>query len=418
MYIVIMFIDQAKIFIRAGKGGNGCFSFRREKFVPLGGPDGGNGGKGGDIYLEAGQKMRTLQDFHFHPHYRADNGENGRTSDKYGKGGEDLTLRLPLGTMVYKNGELLADLVEPGEKILIARGGRGGRGNAAFKTARNTAPRFAEKGEPGEELTLQLELKLLADAGIVGYPNAGKSTLLSRVSAAHPKIADYPFTTLSPNLGVVTYQDKNFVLADIPGLIEGAHEGKGLGDEFLRHIERTRLLIHLIDVFGFQGKDAYVSYLAVNRELKAHSKNLGKKKQIIVLNKIDAADAEQLKQFKQRMKKRKFFLISGVSGEGIQKLLQEIVRQLEKIPFPDKREIAVKYVAQPSFRISREDNVFVVTGHKIEDLVAMTNFEQPEGLARLQNIFKKIGLDEALAKAGAENGDIVRVGGQELAFQD
>ena len=272
-----MFIDKAKIFITAGRGGNGCISFRREKFVPLGGPDGGNGGKGGDIYIETDTKKSTLLDLSYRPKFFAENGSRGESANKYGKYGKDLVIKVPLGTLIYKNKELFADLKEEGQKVLVAKGGRGGRGNSAFKTQKHTVPRIAEKGEPGEEAEIELELRLIADVGLVGFPNAGKSTFLSVISSARPKIADYPFTTLEPNLGVVSLNDKQIVIADIPGIIEGASFGKGLGLEFLRHIKRTKVLLYMIDVSGFDGRDPYEVYKTLNKELKQYSKFLSKK---------------------------------------------------------------------------------------------------------------------------------------------
>lgn len=286
-----MFIDKAKIFITAGRGGDGCISFRREKYVPFGGPNGGNGGKGGDIYIETDNKKITLLDLSYKPKFHAEDGCRGENSDKFGRYGEDLIIKVPVGTIVYKNGEVFADLKEIGKKILVAKGGRGGRGNASFKTHNNTVPRIAEKGEPGEVAEIDLELRLIADVGLVGFPNAGKSTFLSVVSSARPKIADYPFTTLEPNLGVVTIDDKQFVIADIPGIIEGAHLGKGLGLEFLRHIKRTKVLIYLIDVSGFDGTDPYKTYKILSNELKKYSKYMSKKHMVIALNKTDIDSA-------------------------------------------------------------------------------------------------------------------------------
>jgi GTP-binding protein len=326
-----MFIDQAKIFVQAGNGGNGCVSFRREKFVPRGGPDGGDGGKGGDIILVASSSIKTLLDFYRHPHYKAHNGEHGSGNNRSGKSGSDLILSVPCGTFVYKEGKLICDLVDEGQSVIVARGGRGGRGNAKLRSRSQPVPHFAEKGEPGESATLRLELKLIARVGIVGYPNAGKSTLLSVISNARPKIADYPFTTLVPNLGVVRFgEGESFVVADIPGLIADAHKGKGLGIQFLRHIERTEVLVHLVDIHGYEGMTPFENYIAINQELKAYHPHLLKKPQIVVANKMDIPSAEtKLQTFRSQIRK-KVYPISAITGEGIKELLNVMRRRLKK----------------------------------------------------------------------------------------
>lgn len=418
-----MFIDKANIFLTAGRGGDGCSSFRREAGVPLGGPNGGNGGKGGDIYFEADPHKTTLLDLSYRPKFRAEDGNKGQTSDKYGRYGEDLTIKIPLGTLIFKNGELFADLKTAGERVLVAKGGRGGRGNAAFKTGRNTAPRIAEKGEPGETATIDLELRLIADVGFVGLPNAGKSTLLAQISAAKPKIADYPFTTLSPNLGVVDYQGRHFVAADIPGIIEGAHEGKGLGLEFLRHIRRTKVLIHLIDVSGFDGSNPYENYKIINNELKKYSKYLSKKHIIIVLNKTDLPDSEKhIKALKKHLKTKKFITISAATGDNVNKLLAETVKMLDKpLNFKVEEEIEVvpvkKYIYEPEFKVHKKDGVFVVTGKKVETLTEMTRFSEDDSLRRYQNILKKMGLEDELERMGCKPGDLVKIGGLEFEYE-
>lgn len=326
-----MFIDQAKIFMQAGNGGNGCVSFRREKFIPRGGPDGGDGGKGGNILLVASSSIKTLLDFSRQPHYRAQKGTHGSGNNRFGKAGADLILKVPCGTLVYKGEEVIGDLVDEGQSVVVARGGRGGRGNAKFKSRRERVPRFAEEGEAGESPTLKLELKLIAQVGLLGYPNAGKSTLLSVISSARPKIADYPFTTLAPNLGVVRLgEDESFIVADIPGLIADAHKGKGLGDQFLRHIERTEVLVHLVDIQGYAGASPFHNYIATNKELKAFNPKLLKKPQIVVVNKMDIPSAStNLKKFRSRIKK-KVYPISALTREGIKELLQAIRRRLKK----------------------------------------------------------------------------------------
>ncbi|MBN1621234.1 MAG: GTPase ObgE [Endomicrobiales bacterium] len=424
-----MFVDKVRIYITAGRGGDGCISFRREKFIPLGGPDGGNGGKGGDVYLEADPHLKSLLDFSYKPHYKAQSGSAGRGSDKYGRGALDLIIKVPLGTMVYDKNRFVADLKEQGQKILIAKGGRGGRGNASYKTSRNTAPRISEKGEPGQEVTLDLELKLIADVGLVGFPNAGKSTFLSRVTAARPKIADYPFTTLSPNLGVARFKDTSFVIADIPGIIEGAHEGKGLGDEFLRHIQRTRVLIHIVDLFEYDGRPAYKNYLAINRELSEYSKSLlnplmrglklDKKPMLIAANKMDLTDADKkLKEFKKNLKRKKVFPISCITGKGIKELLTETFKMLEKTPVHEiADEPRKQYIYKPDFVINKKQDVFIITGDKIERIAEMTNFEQQESLMHFQTVLKDMGIDKALKDKGIEIGNTVKIGKQEFTYE-
>ncbi|MDR2644598.1 MAG: GTPase ObgE [Endomicrobium sp.] len=419
-----MFIDKVNIFLTAGRGGDGCISFRREKYVPYGGPNGGNGGKGGDIYFKGDPHKTTLLDLSYRPKFKAEDGHKGLPSDKFGKYGDDLIIKVPLGTLIFKNGELFADIKNDGEKVLIVKGGRGGRGNASFKTGKHPAPRIAEKGEPGESAEVNLELRLIADVGFVGLPNAGKSTLLSQISAARPKIADYPFTTLAPNLGVVDYNGKTFVAADIPGLIEGAHEGKGLGFEFLRHIRRTKVLLHIIDVSGFDGKDPYENYKMINNELKQYSKYLVKKHVMIVLNKVDLPEsAANIKKFKKHIKTKQLFEISAATGEGVQILVKEMVKMVEKsLVFNPEEEIETvpvkKYIYEPEFKIHVDkDGVFVVTGAKVEILTEMTKFSEDEALRRYQNILKKMGLEIELENMGAKPGDTVRIGNFEFIFE-
>ncbi len=417
-----MFIDKAKIFITAGRGGDGCISFRREKYVALGGPDGGNGGKGGDIFIVADTKKATLLDLSYRPKFFADNGNKGEGSNKYGKYGKDLIIEVPVGTLIYKNGDLFADLKEHGQKVLVAKGGRGGRGNSAFKTQRHTVPRIAEKGEPGETAEIDLELRLIADVGLVGFPNAGKSTFLSVVSSARPKIADYPFTTLEPNLGVVSLNDKQIVIADIPGIIEGASSGKGLGLEFLRHIKRTKVLLYMIDVSGFDGRDPYETYKILNDELKKYSKYLSKKYMLIALNKTDSGEQalENVKAFKKKVKNKKIFAVSNMTKDGIDTLLSEIVK-LTELPAKEEEFESIpvkKYIYEPDFKIGIDDDgVFVVTGKKVETLAEMTKFNEEEALRRFQNILKKMGVELALEEKGCKVGDTVRINDIEFTFE-
>lgn len=325
-----MFIDKAKIYVKAGDGGNGCVAFHREKFVPMGGPSGGNGGKGGDVIIVADSKLQTLMDFKYKRHYKAEKGQNGQGGNKTGKDGKDLYIKVPVGTVVKdaQTGEILADLVEEGQSVIVAKGGKGGKGNAAFKTATNQAPTNAEPGEKGEERWIELELKLIADVGIIGFPNAGKSTLISVLSKARPKIADYPFTTLTPVLGVIEFDIGDYlILADIPGLIEGASKGAGLGHEFLRHIERTKYLIHLIDVSDFRERDPIEAFKIINKELKEYSPKLLEKPQIVVANKIDAlSDKSLIDKLKDYFTKEgyKFFAVSLITKEGLDELINEL----------------------------------------------------------------------------------------------
>jgi GTP-binding protein len=336
------FLDEAKVYIRSGDGGNGCVSFRREKFIEFGGPNGGDGGKGGDVIAQAVEGLNTLIDYRYQQHFKAKNGRAGMGKDRHGAKGDDAVLKVPVGTQIYEeDGEtLIADLTEVGQRIVIARGGNGGFGNTHFKTSTNRAPRHANPGQPGEEMTIRLRLKLIADAGIVGLPNAGKSTLLAAVSAARPKIADYPFTTLHPQLGVVEIDGREFVLADIPGLIEGAHEGAGLGDRFLGHVERCRVLLHLVDGTGEHAGEAYKT---VRAELEAYGEGLAGKPEVVALNKADALTPEQLKQQAARLKRaaRKTpLVISGATGEGVPDVLRALATVIDQAQVDDRPELA------------------------------------------------------------------------------
>ncbi len=417
-----MFFDEAKIYVKGGDGGNGCVSFRREKYVPFGGPNGGNGGKGGDVYLVVDPHLNTLINFKKRSHFKAQRGGHGRGKNQTGKRGEDLTIAVPPGTVAYDadTGQLLADLVQPGQRALVARGGRGGRGNAAFATPTNQAPRLSEKGEPGQERWLRLELKLIADVGIVGVPNAGKSTLLAAVSAARPKIADYPFTTLEPNLGVVTMDDRDFVLADIPGLIEGAHAGAGLGHQFLRHVERTRLLIHLLDGAS---ADPLADFEKINEELALFNPQLARKPQVVVLNKMDLPQAQELwPRIRREMKTLglEAMSISAVTGQGVPALLRRLVDLLNSLPrkTPVVEEVKVfRLEEEEPFNIIQEEDGWRVQGAEIERVVAMTNWEYDEAVMRFQRIMEAMGVSAALEEAGIKVGDTVRIGDVELEWQ-
>lgn len=423
-----MFIDKARIYVRAGKGGNGCLSFRREKFVPYGGPNGGTGGKGGDIILQADSSLKTLYDFKHLPHYSAPDGLRGEGKNKSGASAENLILLVPCGTVVYKEGKFLADLIASGDKVVVAQGGRGGRGNLAFKSSRNRAPRIAEKGEPGEEAVIDLELKLIGDIAVVGYPNAGKSTFLSKVSRARPKVASYPFTTLSPNLGVARVENRDIVFADVPGLIEGAHQGKGLGFEFLRHIERTKLILHLVDIFGYENRSAKENFLLLNRELELYDAELLKKPMLVGLNKIDLPGAkEKIKSLTQSLtqksdsksrKKYSIFPLSALTGEGIKEICIKVVKILDSLPKEvEKEEQRGEYIFLPDFQVEKKGNVFCISGKKIKRLVAMTDFSQEEAVQRLMNIFKKMGLEKALIAQGVKENDTIKIGDFEFTYR-
>ena len=423
-----MFIDRAKIMIKACNGGNGMSSFRREKYVPQGGPAGGDGGRGGHVIFRADENINTLIDFRQKRKFVAQNGVNGQSNNKHGACADDLFVKVPMGTLIKneETGELLADLKEKGQEAIIALAGRGGRGNARFSNSVNRAPTFAEKGEPGEEFSLQLELKLLADVGLLGYPSVGKSSLLARVSAAKPEIASYPFTTLSPVLGVVSLGDeRSFVLADIPGLIEGAHEGKGLGHEFLRHVERTRVLIHVVDLAGVDGRDPHDDYEKINAELRLYNEKIAGRPQIVAANKMDLPEAqERLEEFKEfiHSKNQEVFPISTVTGEGIREILEKAYELLQVPVEQEEVEDFKLYEAQTpdeDFTIGREDDgSYRVKGKALEKLVSMTYFENDESLRRFQRILRRVGVDTALRARGISEGNIVRIGNMEFEFSE
>ncbi|NLY53365.1 MAG: GTPase ObgE [Firmicutes bacterium] len=417
-----MFIDEVKIYVKAGAGGNGMVSFRREKYVPQGGPSGGDGGRGGDVILEVSPHENTLLRLRYRRHYRAENGENGRSKNMHGRRGDDCVINVPPGTIVYdaETDQPLADLTEIGQRIVIAKGGRGGRGNARFATSTRQAPTFAEQGEPGEERHLRLELKLLADVGLVGYPNAGKSTLLAQVSAARPKIADYPFTTLTPNLGVVNIDDNIFVMADIPGLIDGAHLGHGLGHQFLRHIERTRVIVHIIDAAALEGREPLVDFHTINRELAAYAPELAQRPQIVALNKMDLPEAQAraaaLTEAIEALG-HQVFCISAATGQGIKQLLRATYELLQTAPEPPAIEIPeVVEEELETLQVEREDDAFVVRGAHVERRVAMTNLDNEEALFRLQHTLRRWGIIDALREAGVQEGDTVRIGDMEFDY--
>lgn len=413
-----MFIDKARIYVEAGNGGDGMSSFRREKFVEKGGPNGGNGGRGGSVILRAVNNLNTLVDFRYKRKFIAKPGDKGGLSNMTGRRGEDVIIHVPQGTAVRddETNILIADLTEEGQEFVAARGGRGGKGNACYATSTNRTPTFAEKGEPGTKGWLRLELKLLADVGLVGYPSVGKSSIISRVSAAKSEIAAYHFTTLTPVLGVVRLsEEQSFVLADIPGLIEGASQGVGLGHDFLRHIERTKVLLHVVDVSGCEGRDPIEDFATINRELEAYSPKLAKRKQLVVANKMDLPDSEE--NFQKlaahvTAKGYEIYKASAATGEGLQELMWKAYEQVKQyVPEPGE-EIGVVDEGDPdSFEIIRgaEDADFEVRGKNIERLVAMTNFDNSEALYRFQLIWKRLKIEEALLEAGVQEGQTVRI---------
>lgn len=413
-----MFIDRARIYVKGGTGGDGMSGFRREKYVPKGGPSGGDGGRGGSIVLLADENINTLIDFRYKRKFAAKAGNRGELSNKFGAAAEDIIIKVPMGTLVRDDETdfLLADLTEHGQKYVVAKGGRGGRGNAKFADSVNRAPTFAEKGEPGEERWVKLELKVLADVGLVGYPSVGKSSIISNVSAAKPEIAAYHFTTLNPILGVVSLDaEESFVLADIPGLIEGAHEGVGLGHDFLRHIERTRILLHVIDASAQDGRDPIEDFEKINKELALYSEKLSKRPQIVLANKMDLPEAqENFPKLAEYVKGKGYEImpVSAATCEGLKEVMFRALKLLKEQPLEVVEEVmGLPEVDGDAFVITREDDgTFVVSGKNIEKLIAMTNFDNEEGLRRFQLIWRRIGIEAALKERGITEGDSVRIG--------
>ena len=421
-----LFTDKVKITVKSGDGGDGMNSFKSFKGYALGGPDGGDGGKGGDVYVVGDKDKNDLVDFRFGAKFTAGNGERGGTNNRFGKGGEDVVISLPLGTLVRdaETGKILCDVYTDGEKKLIARGGNGGKGNVRFTTARRHAPHFAQKGEKTQVHTLILELKVIADVGLIGFPNVGKSTLLSKISAARPKIANYHFTTLSPNLGVVKYYDKSFVAADIPGLIEGAADGAGLGHDFLRHIERTRMLVHVVDVSGMEGRDPYEDFKKINRELKEYSEKLASLPQIVALNKCDVYGAEEnVKEFKKKCRKYKKYPITAVTGEGTRELIEGIFEVLDTLPpaepIPaDEFEYERPDINEFEVYKDEEENVWYVTGGLVDMLERNVVLSDPDSMAYFQKVLKDKGVIKELKRQGVAENDVVVVGGVEFEFRE
>lgn len=421
------FIDRVKIYVQAGTGGNGTVAFRREAHVPKGGPSGGDGGRGGSVIFVATNSLSTLLDLRYYREYKAQNGEKGHAKKMHGADADDLVIRVPVGTCVYDDdtGNIIADLTKDGQRAVIAKGGRGGRGNARFASSRNPAPKICENGEPGEKFNLRVELKLLADVGLVGFPSVGKSTLLSVVSKARPQIADYHFTTIVPNLGVVQVKDgRSFVMADLPGLIEGASQGKGLGHQFLRHIERCRVIVHIIDMSGSEGRDPYEDYVTINKELGEYEYRLLERPQIIVANKMDGDEAEEnLKKFKEKLGDQKVFPIIAPIHEGIDAILYAVADALETAPDffnQEEEQESVLYTykeEEKPFTIHNKGNgVWEVTGKKVERLVQMASFTTDDGFQRFALQIRNMGIDDALREAGCEDGDTVRLYDFEFEF--
>lgn len=415
-----MFVDFVKMKCVAGSGGNGCTAFRREKYVPMGGPDGGNGGKGGDIIFRVENGLKTLIDLKYHKILKAKKGENGRGSSMHGKKAENIIVKVPAGTTIFDDdtGLILADLIKEGEEYTVAKGGRGGRGNKAFATQREPAPKFSELGEPGEIRYIRCELKILADVGLIGMPSVGKSTILSMVSKATPKIASYHFTTLNPNLGVVNLKDgRNFVLADLPGLIEGASKGVGLGINFLKHAMRTRILAHVLDMAGSEGRNPIEDYQMIRKELTTFSKELAKKKEIIIANKSDLPSFEEnLKKFKKQYPDLLIFQTSAIQESGLDEIMIELANSLEKIEEKELYEqnefestVIYKFKNEKPYTITKEDDIWVIRGNEIEKLFTMTRWEEEEAQIRFARKLKGMGIEEELELLGAKHGDEVKI---------
>lgn len=422
-----MFIDEAVVELIAGSGGNGCLAFRREKYVAMGGPFGGNGGKGSDIIFKVDSGLNTLVDFKYKKIIKGYKGENGMGKGMHGKNAEDIIIPVPAGTIVtdYDTGLVIADLTQNGEQHVIAKGGRGGRGNMAFATQSNPAPHYAENGEPGERVKIKIELKLMADVGLVGMPSVGKSTFISKISASKPKIADYPFTTLKPNLGVVkTPDNRSFVVADLPGLIEGASLGHGLGDRFLKHIERTRVIAHIIDMSGYTN-DPYKDYITINKELENFDKSLMKKPQIIIANKMDMPSSkENLNKFKEKVDKE-IYEMSAINGEGINTIILKLADMLDEIPksnlYNDEKfesHVIYKFKEEKPYKITKDNDTWIISGKGIEKLLIMSRLDTDEAILRFSNKLRKMGIDDELRDLGAQDGDTIKIMDYEFEFKE
>ncbi len=414
-----MFIDHATIMVKSGKGGDGCVSFHTAKYIPNGGPDGGNGGRGGHVYVVGDANMRTLQDFRFKRKFFAQNGENGQKAKRAGASGEDLTIKLPLGTVIHdkETGRLLCDIIHDGQKVMLCKGGRGGTGNTAYATSTRQAPRFARAGEAGQYLELNLELKLLADIAIIGMPNVGKSTYISVVTRAKPEIADYHFTTITPKIGIATVDDYSFALADVPGLIEGASEGAGLGHDFLKHIERSRLLLHILDASGHEGRDPYEDFCIINTELEKYNPELAKRPQIVALNKLDMADENKVKELKDKLSSEGYdvYEICAPIHMGTDDLLKALAEKLKTLPSGTEFETSldseykVYSLADDSIKVWKEDGAYCVDAPWMDRFIRSINFEDYDSLHYFQKMLKKRGVVDSLLKSGVQDGDTVRI---------
>ncbi|MCI8394020.1 MAG: GTPase ObgE [Bacilli bacterium] len=415
-----MFVDLVKMKLIAGSGGNGCTAFRREKYVPMGGPDGGNGGKGGDIIFKVEKGLKTLVDLKYHKILKAKKGENGKGSSMHGKKAEDIIVKVPAGTTIFDDDSslILADLLEDQEEFVVAKGGRGGRGNKAFATQNEPAPKFSELGEPGEIRYIRCELKVLADVGLIGMPSVGKSTILSQVSNANPKIASYHFTTLSPNLGLVKLKDeRSFVIADLPGLIEGAHEGVGLGIQFLKHAMRTRILAHVIDMAGTEGRKPWEDYTLIRKEMEKYQKELAEKKEIVVANKMDGENfKENLKLFKEKYPNVKVFEISALNNQGLEELMNyfaDLLKTIEKQDIYDEKDyestVIYKFQNEKPYTITKDQDIWILKGKEIEKLFLMTRWEEEDAQLRFARKLKGMKVEEELERLGARRGDEVKI---------
>ena len=414
-----MFVDEVLMTIEAGTGGNGCMAYRREKYIPMGGPYGGNGGKGSDVIFKADEGLKTLIDLRYKKRIKGNNGSNGEGKNKNGSNSEDVIVKVPIGTTVKDadTGVVIADLTKQGQEAIIAYGGRGGRGNVSLSSRSNPCPSYAENGEPGEVRNVKVELRMIADVGLVGMPSVGKSTILSMISNANPKIASYHFTTLSPNLGVVKTNDNTFVVADLPGLIEGASDGAGLGHKFLKHIERTKIIAHVIDMSSYEGRDPYEDYVAIREELEKFSAKLLTKPEIIIANKMDGEKAkENLENFKKKIKSKDIYEVTALLGEGLDAVidkLSQMSKEIDREDLFDKAEeesyVLYKFKMEKPFTIVRDNDVYVVKGDAIEKLFRMTNFNTEEAYERFSNKLRRMGVDEELEKMGIKDGDTVRI---------
>ena len=414
-----MFVDEVLMTVEAGSGGNGCMAYRREACVPMGGPFGGNGGKGSDIIFKADSGLKTLIDLRYQKKIKGNNGQNGEGKNKYGSNSEDLVIKVPIGTTVKDadTGVVIADLTKNGETATIAYGGRGGRGNVSLSSKNNPCPSYAENGEPGEVRKIRVELRMIADVGLVGMPSVGKSTILSMISNANPKIADYHFTTLSPNLGVVKTKDNTFVVADLPGLIEGASMGAGLGHKFLKHVERTKIIAHVVDMAGTEGRNPYDDYVAIRKELESFSPKLLTKKEIIIANKMDGENArENLEEFKKKINNKDIFEVTALINDGLDEVINKLAVLTKEIDDQElysedviESHVLYKFKKEKPFTIIKDKDVYVIKGDTVEKLFRMTNFNTEESYERFSNKLRRMGIDEELEKMGIKEGDTVRI---------